>query len=86
MDPPTMPKNSMIPQGISTPKSHGQIENAHEGLGGSSHIHYFQFISRIWLNNVMPWWVKAHYGDPFWGVTLYYFLGMCMFECIPPQI
>jgi hypothetical protein len=29
--------------------------------------------------------VKAHYGDPLWDVALYYFLGMCMFECIPPQ-
>jgi hypothetical protein len=26
-----------------------------------------------------------HYSDPLWGVTLYYFLGVCMFECIPPQ-
>ncbi len=30
-------------------------------------------------------WVKAHYGDPFWGVTLYYFPRVCMFESIPPQ-
>jgi hypothetical protein len=22
-------------------------------------------------------WVKAHYDDPFWGVTLFYFLGLC---------
>jgi hypothetical protein len=28
---------------------------------------------------------KAHYSDPLWSVTLYYFLRMCMFECIPPQ-
>ncbi len=28
---------------------------------------------------------KAHYSDLFWGVTLYYFLRMCMFECIPLQ-
>ncbi len=27
----------------------------------------------------------THYGDPLWGVTLYYFLGVCMFECIPCQ-
>jgi len=30
-------------------------------------------------------WVKAHYSDPPGGVTLYYFLRICMFECIPPQ-
>jgi predicted AlkP superfamily phosphohydrolase/phosphomutase len=30
-------------------------------------------------------WVKAHYSDPPWGVILYYFIGMCMFEHIPPQ-
>jgi hypothetical protein len=45
---------------------------------------------------ILPWlywnqfpkcvWVKAHFSDPLWGVTLYYFLGMCMFECIPLQI
>jgi hypothetical protein len=29
--------------------------------------------------------VKAHYGDLRWGVTLYYFLGVCMFDCIPLQ-
>ncbi len=27
--------------------------------------------------------VKAHYDEPLWGVTLYYFPKMCMFECIP---
>ncbi len=30
--------------------------------------------------------MKAHYNYPLWGVKLYYILGMCMFECIPPQI
>ncbi len=75
MDPPTMPKDSMIPHGFSTPKSHCQNEN----LGDSLHFHCFQLISRIWLNHVMPWWVKAHYGDPLWDVTLYYFVGMWMF-------
>jgi hypothetical protein len=29
--------------------------------------------------------VKAHYGVPLGGVTLYYFSKMCMFECIPVQ-
>jgi hypothetical protein len=29
--------------------------------------------------------MKAHYSDPLWGITYYYFPGMCMFECIPPQ-
>jgi hypothetical protein len=29
--------------------------------------------------------VKAHDRDALWGVTLYYFLGVCMFECVPPQ-
>jgi hypothetical protein len=35
--------------------------------------------------------VKTHYSDlpapplPLWGVTLYYFSRMCIFECIPPQ-
>ncbi len=29
--------------------------------------------------------VKTHYNDPLWDVTLYYFLDICMFECIPPQ-
>ncbi len=29
--------------------------------------------------------VKAHYHDPFWGVTLYYFPKVCMFECISNQ-
>jgi hypothetical protein len=29
--------------------------------------------------------VKTHYGDPLWGITLYYFPWMCMFECIPLQ-
>ncbi len=29
--------------------------------------------------------VKTHYSDPFWDVTLYYFLGVCMFECIALQ-
>jgi hypothetical protein len=29
--------------------------------------------------------VKAHYGDPCWSVTLYYFLGVCIFYCIPLQ-
>jgi hypothetical protein len=23
--------------------------------------------------------VEKHYGDPFWGVTWYYFLGLCMY-------
>ncbi len=27
----------------------------------------------------------AHYSDPLWGVILYYFLGVCIFECIPTQ-
>jgi hypothetical protein len=27
----------------------------------------------------------THYGDPPWDVTLYYFLRVCMFECVPPQ-
>jgi len=30
-------------------------------------------------------WVKTHYDDPLWGVTLYYFPGMCVFKCIPLQ-
>jgi hypothetical protein len=30
-------------------------------------------------------WVKAHYGDSLWDVSLYHFPGVCMFECIPPQ-
>jgi hypothetical protein len=30
-------------------------------------------------------WVQAHDGDPFWGVTLYYFPRVCMFECVPTQ-
>jgi hypothetical protein len=31
-------------------------------------------------------WVKAHNNDRFWGgVTLYYFIRMCMYECISPQ-
>jgi hypothetical protein len=29
--------------------------------------------------------VKAHYDDPLWGVTFYYFPGVCMFERIPPK-
>jgi hypothetical protein len=29
--------------------------------------------------------VKAHYGDPFSSVKLYYFPRVCMFDCIPPQ-
>jgi hypothetical protein len=29
--------------------------------------------------------MKAHYGEPLWGVTLYYFLKMCMFEYITFQ-
>jgi hypothetical protein len=29
--------------------------------------------------------VQAHYNDPLWGVTLYYFPRMCMFECIRYQ-
>ncbi len=29
--------------------------------------------------------MKTPYNDPLWDVTLYYFLGVCMFECIPPQ-
>jgi hypothetical protein len=27
--------------------------------------------------------VKAHYGDPCWSVTLYYFLGVCIFLLYP---
>jgi hypothetical protein len=37
-------------------------------------FHYYGMLKYIW--------VKAHYGDLLWGVILYYFLGMCMFECI----
>jgi len=29
---------------------------------------------------------ETHYGDPLWDVTLYYFLKICMFECIPLEI
>jgi hypothetical protein len=41
---------------------------------------------------IFTWWtpshhmkkgVKAHYGDLLWNVTLYYFLGMCMFWVYP---
>ncbi len=27
----------------------------------------------------------TQYNDPLWAVILYYFLGVCIFECIPPQ-
>ncbi len=33
----------------------------------------------------VAFWLKAHYGDPLWVVTLYYFSKMCMFKCIPFQ-
>ncbi len=45
---------------------------------GSLHINDFTLVEVIS-------WVKAHYSDSFWGVTLYYFPRMCMFECIPLQ-
>ncbi len=48
------------------------------------------FKGRVRFYKVLHCWrcwkrVKAHYGDPLWSVTLYYFLGVCMFEYIPPQ-
>ncbi len=35
---------------------------------------------------IIDQWVKAHYNDLLWGVTLYYFSRVCMFEYILLQI
>jgi hypothetical protein len=42
-----------------------------------------------WIKTLKSWEKKirviAHYNDPIWNAKLYYFEGVCMFECISPQ-
>jgi hypothetical protein len=36
------------------------------------HLHDYHTTHYVITQHIM-FWMKAHYGDPFWGVTLYYF-------------